>query len=405
VPTNIGEFVQHELKQYVPLLGRDIVSDYCGVGVGAGPHKRLLAVAADAAQVAETVRSCGPTRAAIEAVEPSVLAYARAFLTSEKEPRYGRNALIAMLAARDLTMCVFRKGMLEFVRVRDLPAETDTLAPLCAWLAEELRAVMRYYETSTPHDDCEWQARVVVQRGRYGAGEVAPLLTAEAGMPSFVVADPFDHLPAHFGGAGEDASVTAVGAALKVLDGGADDFRINLLPQEVTQARSASKRLLIGANAAAVLLVVVFLTTQVLTRATGTMQRRFETTRLSKQLYAAPALIAQERYLHQEISRVEQQVRRLQGVLTRREVDWPAVLDGIGRAVPARVRITHIACGDNQNLSLKGSAPSYDTAQGFVCALDGHEPFESVSLTRIQRQPNHESLMQYQIDCSLKPAH
>ncbi len=403
VPTNVREFVQQELKQYVPLSGKEIRSDFCGLGAGIGPRRRLLATAVDAAQVRDVVRACGPTRTVIKAVEPAILAYTRALLTSRSQSRHSRTFLIAMLAARNLTIGVLRNGVLDFARVRERPAELDGPGPLCTWLAEELRAVAQYYESEHSLDDCEWETRVVLQDGTQTVNEISPLFSAEPGMESAIVVDPHEHLAAH-AATGEGASGVAVGAALKLLDAEADDLRINLLPEELTEARRASTRLLIGANVAALVLVGLLLASQFLTRAAGAMRQEIERARLSRQLYTAPALIVQERYLDQEIARVEQRLARYQGVLRRHEVDWADVLDTIGQATPADVCVTQMACGDSRHLSLKGLAPSYDAAQAFVRNLSGRGCFDQVSLARVQRQPNDASLMGYQIDCSLRPA-
>ena len=87
VPANIGEFVQGELQQYVALSGKNVISDFCGVGVGA--PKRVLVVAADGDEIQEQVQGCGAAGIAVEVVEPATLAYARAFL-SRRSPSQGK---------------------------------------------------------------------------------------------------------------------------------------------------------------------------------------------------------------------------------------------------------------------------------------------------------------------------
>lgn len=402
VPTNVSEFVQQELKQYVALSGRQILSDFCGIGAGAAPRKRLLAAAVDRAQLREVVKTCDSTRTVIEAVEPAILAYTRALVESQRQSWHSRSVLIAMLASRNLTIGVLRNGALDFIRVRECPAELDGPGPLCTWLAEELRAVIRYYESEGSLNDREWWTRVVIQEGRHTASEISPLLSAEAGTESAIVVDPYEPLAAH-AATSEGPSRVAVGAALKLLEAEADDFRINLLPEEVTQARSASRRLLIGANVAALVLLGLFLATQFLTRTAGAMYREIEQARLSRQFYTAPALIVQEQHLDREIARVKQQFGRYQGVLTSHDVDWADVLSTLGKATPADVCITQMACEDNRHLSLKGLAASYDAARALVRNLSGRGPFEEVSLARVQRQPNDTGLMEYQINCSLRP--
>ena len=141
VPANIGEFVRGELQQYVTLSGKNVVSDFCGVG--SGLHKRLLAVAADVDEIRDMVDGCSAAGIAVDAVEPSMLAYTRAFLEQRRQARHDDDVLLAVLGPRTLTVHLFLRGTLDFIRVRDLPSDAGTPQLLCGWLAEELRAVQR----------------------------------------------------------------------------------------------------------------------------------------------------------------------------------------------------------------------------------------------------------------------
>src|SRR5512133_1979489 len=67
MPANISEFVDSELRQYVALSGRNMSSDFCGIA-GTGSSKRLLAVAADVAEVRETLQICRAAGIAAESV-------------------------------------------------------------------------------------------------------------------------------------------------------------------------------------------------------------------------------------------------------------------------------------------------------------------------------------------------
>ena len=178
VPTNIGEFVKSELQQYVALSGKNVISDFCGVG--AGVQKRVLAVAADVDEVQETVTRCSAAGIAVDVVEPSVLAYARAFLVASEAIAGQRRCDDRLLGPRTLTIHLFLRGTLDFVRVRNLSKEANTPPLLCAWLAEELKAVTRYYDTQAPQAGCDRRTCMVVHDGVHTAGEIAPLLTAEA---------------------------------------------------------------------------------------------------------------------------------------------------------------------------------------------------------------------------------
>jgi Tfp pilus assembly protein PilN len=414
VPTNIGASVRSELQQYVALSGRNVISDFCGVGSGA--QKRLLAAAADADQIQEMVNACGAAGITVSVVEPSVLAYARAFLERQARLRHDGDLTIAMLGPRTLTVGLFHRGTLAFVRVRTLPADTNTPALLCKWLAEELRAVVRYGDTvgrSLPPCDPSGEpsptlpCRVVVHDGVHRADELAPLLAAEAGARSFLVVDAAEP----WSGAGTrseppaEVSLAAVGAALTLLGAPGNDWKINLLPKAVLEARSLSRHLLLTANACVVAFLGVFVAAELLGRTTVARDRRIAQARLSGQLYATPALIAEEKFLDQEIARLRQRVDPLREALQGRcPVDWPGILQAVRQATPAQVSVTQWQCGDGQTLSLTGLVPSCPAAETFVRNLEDRGPFESVCLASVQRRQDHADRLEYRIDCILKRA-
>ena len=110
-----------------------------------------------------------------------------------------------------------------------------------------------------------------------------------------------------------------------------------------------------------------------------------EQTKITEQLYTTPALIAQDKFLDQEISRVRQELGPLQKLVPANcDVDWSGVLNAVRRAAPAGVCVTELS-GDNRSerVSLKGLALSGEAAQSFARGLDGSKPFTSVAMTRI----------------------
>jgi hypothetical protein len=131
------------------------------------------------------------------------------------------------------------------------------------------------------------------------------------------------------------------------------------------------------------------------------MHQELDQTRLFQQLYTMPALIAQEKFLDHEISRIEQQLQQLQVVRGRCAVDWSCVLDTAQRLAPAEVSVAHLTCSDGRSLSVKGLASS-EAAQQFVQRLEGEGPFAAVSLARLERQQDRGGPLEYRIVCVLK---
>jgi len=401
LPTNIGEFVKGELQQYVALSGKNVISDFCGVGSGA--PKRVLAVAADEDEIQERVEACSAAGIAVDVVEPSTLAYARAFLSRRSQARHNGDVMIAMLGPRTLTIHLFLRGTLDFVRVRNLPGDANTPQLLCGWLAEELRAVARYYDTQAPQAGRNWETCVVLHDGVHGASAMSPLLTADAGIGSLTVVDACEPLPGPDSTKDDGASMAAVGAALTLLGVAGDDLKINLLPQTVTEARSLSRHLRATAIAGVLVFLGVFATAQFLARTTGAMDRRIEQTRLAEELYSTSALIAEEKFLEQEIARLRHRLEPLRKALAgRHAADWPGILAAVRQAAPADVSLTQVQCSDGKTLLLKGFTPSCPAAETFVRNLERQSPFESVCLPFVQRQQDTDDRLEYRIDCLLK---
>ncbi len=395
MPANVGDFVAGELRQCVALSGRNVSVDFCGVGPGCGSQKRLLAAAADAGELGEIVKTCRAAGITADGVEPATLACIRVFLVGEKGAQHGGHALVGVLGDSSLTVCLFRKGALDLIRIRDIPVGMETPRLLCAWLAEELNAVLRYCRTQASDGNAALHVRLVVSNARCSRNDIASLAGLEPGVTSLTVTD--------CGGGAETPSMMAVGAALKLLDMEGDALRIDLMPREIVAARSSSRRVLILGNVAAILLVAIFLAVQLLARTTDAMSRRIAQTRIDEQLYGMPGLIAKDRYLDGEISRMQTELAGMQTVCARHEVNWPAVLSRIGQTVPPGTCVTHLISSDGRRLSLKGLAMSADEAKAFVQGLDAREPFESVRLTRIQRSPANADVVEYDIECMLKP--
>jgi len=406
MPANIGEFVEGELKQYVAMSGRQMSSDFCGVGIGSSSRKRLLTVVADATEVSETLGICRASGTWIAAVEPSVLACVRALLLADKGMRRG-SSLIAMLTRTNLVLCLFTNGILDFVRHRETPAGMDTPELLRAWLCEELNAVLRYSRTDARGEPSPWQAKLVIRETAFTKEQLANLPALEPAVKTLQVLDCQD-LPEGLPGISKKpptASLPAVGAALRLLDMEGDELRIDLTPEEVVQSRRSSRRGLIAANAAAVGLLAVFLFVELLTRASIAMGRRIEQNRIAGRLDTMPAMIAEDRFIDAEIDRMTRQLAGLEAVRSRRQTDWPAMLRSIGRAAPEGVCLTQIDCRDSETLRLKGVALSHGHARGFVQRLDNGTPFASVQLARLQRMQATSDAVEYEINCVLKSKH
>ena len=405
MPANLRDFVDGELRQYVALSGREVTSDFCGVGTGSGARKRLLAAAADAGEMGEIIETCRAAGVAADCVEPAVLACARAFLMSVKTMQHGGNAVLAVLNGSSLAVCLFNKGVLDFVRSRDIPAGMGTPQLLCAWLAEELRVVLRYCDADVPRESSPWQTRLVIHDAPCSKGELAPLLAHENGLASLAVVDSCEGVESSpASGSSRGASMMAVGAALRLLDMEGDRLRVDLMPQEVVSCpivlstradpgqcgRGPFSRGLPGRPTAGE-------DGRCDEPADRTDPRGRADRHHARAGRPGPVSRRGDRRAMQRL------LAGLEVVCARHEMDWPAVLSKIGQSAPAGACVTSLTCSDGQSLSVKGVAVSAEEANTFVQGLAGREPFESVRLTRIQRLRADADVVEYEVNCVLRP--
>ena len=409
MPANIREFVEGELRQYVALSGKRTLCDFCGIGPAAEGRKRMLTAAAEMEQIMAVVDACARAGATVEAVEPSLLAYARAFHASDRREDHGGSVLIAILGSGNLTVSLFCDGVMDFVRIRDLPSDVREHDALLEWLAEELRAVIRYHSAGAGADRGGLHARVIVQGPEHSAKGLEVTLRARTGMESLIVTHSHEHFPDSAAGESdvpaEAPSRMAVGAAIKMLDPDADNLRINLLPEEVRHARSLARHALLAAIAGALTFLGVLVAMLLLNQMADTAREQVEQTKIAEQLYTTRALIAQDKFLDQEISRVQQELGPLRKLVPATcEVDWSGVLSAVRAAAPAGVCVTELSSGNHhEHVSLMGLALSSEAAQSFVRGLDGSKPFAFVAMTKITtKRQNGRDLVEYRIDCSVK---
>ncbi len=172
------------------------------------------------------------------------------------------------------------------------------------------------------------------------------------------------------------------------------------------RARSLARHALLTAIVGALTFLGVLVATLVINHTADSAREQMEQRRIADQLYTTRGVIAQDKFLDREISRIRQELRPLQKLVpAEREVDWSGVLDAVRRAAPAGVCVTEL-CSDNHSghVLLKGLALSGEAAQLFARGLDGSKSFASVAMSRITtKRQSGRSLVEYQIDCSTKP--
>lgn len=408
VPRNVGQFVHSEMKRCIALSGKKIAWDFCGMGsAGKRGSRRLFAVATDSEKVGRLVKACGSVGVNLEAIEPPLLAYARAFYAKRVVGKFDCNVLLAILRGRTLTLCVFKKQALDFVRTRDITEDKGEPKELCQWLGEEINAIIRFYDTvDVTNVPQGWEVVVVADSVQLPGDGEESLKAKVSGVGLQVRTAEEACLDAPIGQDGSpketQVSVAAIGLAMKLLGTNSGDLRINLLPPEATEVKSTRKQALVAGNiVAAMIFLMVFAVGGV-----GVMTEKVNgnVARIKQTLSAqdVQALFKERELLDKQIERLSDRPVLMNEVSSLHpDIKWAALLNGIAKCTPKDVRIAHLFYRGNAALSLDGLSISYEAVDLFVDMLNGSTLIDSASEIETEKRDPDSGLITYKIDCVL----
>jgi Tfp pilus assembly protein PilN len=421
VPSNIGQFVQDQVKHVAVLPANNIALDFCGVAGAASEASytsRLLVVAADKRKVDEIVKVCSQAGLTVEAIEPPLLSLTRALYAKKVAGKFDCNILIAILQAcpegdSTLTLCVFKKQAMDFIRTKTIsrvPGEKTQLGDLSQWLAEQINAVIQFYDVEFPDSSGKWDITVVADgeiveplpMNAEGllkakvAGANLQILTSEDICQAAVIGQsrgPADYRLT------DKPSPVALGLAMKLLDTDARNLGVNLLPPEVVRLRTAQKETLITANIlAAVLLFMIF----------AVIVPEWKIKKLNKSISAkkvnlfknARTLFGQRASVNKQIDAASNQINKINGILdSHPDTDWSGLLSDIGKAIPRTVCITNLSSRADSGVLLKGLATSNEAVYWFVDRLNKSERINLASIAETKR--DNRGFITYEISCAL----
>jgi Tfp pilus assembly protein PilN len=410
MPQNVREFVEGELGQYVTLSGKAIVCDFCVAGSGRDSQRRLLSAAGEKETIRGLVEACGAAGLSVETVEPSILAYARARCGRRRIGARPSTVLVVEMVDCQLSACLLRRGRLDFVRTKGLPAEVAGAEAANQWLGDEVVTMMRHCSLESSEGDVGWEVDIILREGTPATREVAePLHAATGVLPRIITeSEKSEHAGVDAGDPGPESAdvgafATAAGLAMRLLDGQMDPWRVDLLPDDVTQARGFTRHMLITATAAAVVFLGMILSLLLVSRLANGMRRDLDRRRAVEKLYLTPALAEETHMIDRQLAWAQRQVQEITKALNEaNRVEWARVVSTAFESVPAGACVTRLSSQDAEHVTISGAATTGRAVRNLARALGHNDLFESVALQRLDRQQDNASLIQYQMDCLLK---
>jgi Tfp pilus assembly protein PilN len=404
-PTNIGQFVQSEVKRCVALSGKETALDFCSINSAAQPGtSRIFVLATDGQKVAEIAKVCNSAHLNVEAIEPPMLAYARAFYAEKIAGKFDCNVLMAILQDGVLTLGVFRKQNLDFISTKDISKETIQPDELCHWLGDQINAIIKFYDVEISDSPPQWEITVVADCGRL-AEDAEESLKARVECGALQFKTPQNAFQDTFVGqnVGSDGlSAVAIGLAMKVLGAQGINLGVNLLLPESAEVKSFKKHALVTANIIAMMLLPMILAGGVLGVMTKRVNKNSAQVKYGELADNTYSLLREEELTDKQITTLSGRVEGINKILdSRHTLQWHDLLNEIRFATPKKVRITELFSKPNSRIYLKGLASSYEVVHLFVKMLNKSEYIDSASLIETDRDSGHQGLVSYEIDCSL----
>jgi Tfp pilus assembly PilM family ATPase/Tfp pilus assembly protein PilN len=407
-PTTLGQFVQSELKHCVALSGKKTAMDYCGLGSATEPgSRRLLAVATDGTAVSRLVRACTSAGISVEAIEPPLLAYARALYAKKIARRFDCNVLVAILQSSVLTLCVFRKQTVDFVRTKYMGQEATAPERVCEWLSNQINAVIQFYDIEVPDSPGKWEVTVVTDAKQTLPKNAEETLKAAVGCPNLDIRTPAnirqDAAVEQKGVSGaENASMVAIGLAMKLLTKDGADLKINLLPPEATEVKSFKKHAVITANIMAAIVSASVLGMAALGLMIDEVKANILRTKQRNPLHDMSKLIRENSQINTQIEQLSGGPDQLNEILnSRRDLDWTGLLDDLRKNTPKSIRIVSLRSQGEAAVTIEGLALSYQSVHLFVSMLNRCEHIKSASLIETEKDEQYSGLVTYTISCAL----
>jgi Tfp pilus assembly PilM family ATPase/Tfp pilus assembly protein PilN len=407
-PGEVKKIIQNEIRQYAVLPLKNVELDYCGLRSSDVQTKRVLVGATQTEHLSAAAKAIEKDNINVKAVEPAITAFIRVCFNKIIKSAGEKNIMLLLVRDDTLNLCVFEKQKLEFLRVKKF--ETDIVASQqrSNWLRSEVESVIQFYELEKAARAQSWQIFVACcPENKYSvqiAGEIkSQILRQDVEIAAFensladIVMDD---------NACKEIPPVAAGAAMKLLDEGLSGIKLDLLPKEIIAARKDRKEMLIIANVAACLFILLFLYIAMLGKKSISVSRHITTKKQKQTNIDTFELIKSKENIIDKSGRVESYLAALRQVVGKRNCyNWAKFLVELTNITPQTVMIRNLQIKNDSVMKIDGSAVNHKSLNDFVGLLGQSKEISSASLASATQDVKRNSgLINYSIVCYLRAA-
>ncbi|MHC4147859.1 MAG: pilus assembly protein PilM [Planctomycetota bacterium] len=406
LPSNIAKYVDKEVRHCAVLPRKNISLDYCGISsLSESFNKRLFITAAESENVLSLVGALSEAGLNVEAVEPPELAGARTLYDGKILKNLDSNVLIALVDGANVSLVVFRNQTLDFLRKRNIAGDICQSKEALDRLAEEVSAVVQYYDVEIDDGSKNWKLVTVLDRAGDHAREVGDSLQSRLSNLQVEVVSPVtacENTQVINSCGAETVSLVAVGLAMRLLNLPQPKLKVNLVPPESAEVKAVKKYALVTANIVAAVLTVMILAVGVLSASLNKTNETITQLKAGQASTGTMELLVEQEGIDNEAERLRAELEAVNKLLHSGNTGgWDLILDDIRYRTPQSLWISSLFSEDNSRLLIKGRSTSYEAVRLFVEMLGESKYMASVALVEAEKDEGVGGLVSYSIDCSL----
>lgn len=406
MPENLGQFINAEIKHSPVLAGKEPYYDSCGLSKPTPESPaRVFVAATNHEKVSILLKTMSLAGIETGSIELDVTAAIRVLHAGRIANTYDRNLLFALIRGSVMTLCVFRKGQFDFIRYIDLGDEADDPDKSIARCESEFSAVIQFYDIEVESGvGTRWEFVVALDTVGIEAQDLEFSLQKKFGVEAHVCSSSTlcDDTAIEKGDAANQASITAVGLAMKRFEVTASQVKIDLVPAEVKERKVSKKLMLVTANVAAGILLLMLLIAGVVRIQLAKISRPTPDSQHVDPITNMELLLKRNNLIGAKITELSTKRAKISEIFEGDNTsNWAGILDDIRYRTPVTLCITRLNCPRALSLEIDGQSLSYRSVHLFADLLGQSEFIKSATVAATNRNRQIEGLISYSINCML----
>ena len=405
MPGNIAAYIESEIKHSAILLGRAHKSDYCGLsGKSLEGGKRVIVSAVEEKKLSLLIKTLGFAKIEPLSIEPSSISWIRALYDKYVSTNFNYNVLFAILTGSTVTMCVFRKGVLDYIRSRQLPigAGKDEYSEV---FSTQIRNIKQYYDVEvSSFKDEQWIAVMDVNSEYVQMDKFSDYLNGQF-EAVYVCSDEnsIEHTALPTGKAVKQASVCAVGLAMKQVARSTMGVKFDLVPSVEREKKAVRRWFFAAACFAIAIISAMALIHNMISVRLIQANSIISSVRSEIKVDQIAGLLRQQKHLDANLDGIRVTNDYLNEALTDSKMhDWPAIFGLLATNSPKDLCIMDLRqIGDN-TLIIHGKVMTHSSAHKFTAKLDDSDILDSAVVSQLSNDRSYQGLVDYTIDCVMK---